>query len=124
MYIIYLDSILNTIPCTIKKKQRPKLLPCAASTIQPEKYKRDVQLYTSSISERNIISLVVRFRKFNSRFADLREVGKGSLLGSNSHHLGRSHHKLLLLPGHHIRVFLSHDFKHAREKLLVRVVSI
>lgn len=41
--------------------------------------------------------------------ADLHEVHEARLLRPDSHHLRRSHHELLLRPGHHLRVLGAHD---------------
>ena len=39
-------------------------------------------------------------------------------------YLGRPHDKLLLLPGHHLRVLVPHDAEHPLEQLLVGVVPV
>merc|ERR1719511_266797 len=52
------------------------------------------------------------------------EVGKGGLLAAHSHHLWRSHHKLLLFAGHHVGVLVPHDSKHSLKQLIVKVIAI
>merc|ERR1719264_1140929 len=55
---------------------------------------------------------------------DFGEVGKRSFLASNSHHLWRSHHKLLFLAGYHVGVLVPHNSKHSLEELVVKVIPI
>merc|ERR1719264_1308533 len=52
------------------------------------------------------------------------EVGKCSFLASNSHHLWRSHHKLLFLAGNHVGVLIPHNSKHSLEQLIIEVIPI
>lgn len=56
----------------------------------------------------------------DSQFADVCEVDKGGFLGSDSDHLRRLHHKLPLLPSHHVGVFLSHDVEDSVQELRQR----
>merc|ERR1719264_2407801 len=55
---------------------------------------------------------------------DFGEVGKRSFLASNSHHLWRSHHKLLFLAGDHVGVLVPHNSKHSLEELVVKIIPI
>merc|ERR1719264_767464 len=55
---------------------------------------------------------------------NFREVGKRSFLASYSHHLWRSHHKLLFLASNHIRVLVPHYSKHSLEQLIIKVIPI
>ena len=56
-------------------------------------------------------------RHVGSLFADLGEVYKRSLLGSDTDHLWRLHDQLLLLPSHHLWVLLPHDVEHSLQQL-------
>merc|ERR1719264_1870797 len=55
---------------------------------------------------------------------DFGEVGKCCLFAANSHHLWRSHHKLLFLAGDHVGVLVPHNSKHSLEELIVKVIPI
>merc|ERR1719239_927637 len=55
---------------------------------------------------------------------NFREVSKRSFLASYSHHLWRSHHKLLFLASNHIRVLVPHYSKHSLEQLIIKVIPI
>merc|ERR1719264_470562 len=55
---------------------------------------------------------------------NFREIGKRSFLASYSHHLWRSHHKLLFLASNHIRVLVPHYSKHSLEQLIIKVIPI
>merc|ERR1719264_1845248 len=55
---------------------------------------------------------------------NFREIGKRSFLASYSHHLWRSHHKLLFLASNHIGVLVPHYSKHSLEQLIIKVIPI
>merc|ERR1719260_647935 len=55
---------------------------------------------------------------------DLSEVCKCSFLAAHSYYLRWSHHKLLLLPSHHLRILVSHNTEHSLEQFVIKIITI
>ena len=55
---------------------------------------------------------------------DFHKIRESRLLAADPHHLGRSHHELLLLSRNHFRIFIPHDGEDSLQKLIILVVTI